>query len=160
MFTILRPNETFHGHNKNRKFKNDLDDFPLVTSFLLFLFVFLLQYDDGDNIAAQKRGTIHRNLNERGASQIALDKKALRRALITAREERDGVIMRQTRRVGREVSSESYKRMVSRFDEVFNADLADFMIQLNSHTATGVMANLGIRLDYNGYVTASIAMNR
>ena len=118
-----------------------------------------MQYDDGENIAAQKRVAIQRNLNERDASQKA-DKKALRRAILSTREERNALLQRQTRRVGREVSSESYRRMVSRFEEVFNADLSDFMIQLNSHTATGVMANLGIRLDYNGFVTASIAMNR
>jgi hypothetical protein len=102
---------------------------------------------------------IQRNLNERSASH-AVDKKALRRAILSTREEREALRMRQTRRVGREVASESYQKMVSRFDEVFSADLADFMIQLNSHTATGVMANLGIRLDYNGYVTSSIAMKR
>jgi hypothetical protein len=48
--------------------------------------------------------------------------------------------------------------MVQRFDDVFNQDLADFMVQLNSHTASGLVANLGIRLDYNGYVTSSMAM--
>lgn len=88
-----------------------------------------------------------------------MDKKRLGRALSSLMEERQTVHERQTRRVGREVASVSYKRMVERFDEVFNADLADFMIQLNSHTATGIVANLGIRLDYNGYVTSTIAMN-
>jgi hypothetical protein len=88
-----------------------------------------------------------------------MDKKRLSRALASMKEEREAVHHRQTRRVGREVASESYKRMIQRFDEVFNADLADFMMQLNSHTASGIVANLGIRLDYNGYVTSSIAMN-
>lgn len=46
--------------------------------------------------------------------------------------------------------------MVQRFDEVFTADLFDVMMQLNSHTASGLVANLGVRLDYNGFVTASI----
>lgn len=66
---------------------------------------------------------------------------------------------RQTRRVGREVCGESYKRMVHRFEEVFTADLAVFMMQLNTHTASGTVANLGMRLDWNGFVTASIASN-
>ena len=83
--------------------------------------------------------------------------KALHKSLNKLKQEQVNYQHRQTRKVGREVSSDSYKRMVSRFDEVFNADLADFMMQLNSHTASGLVANLGIRLDYNGYVTSTIA---
>ena len=89
-----------------------------------------------------------------------MDKKRLVRAFESRREEREAVHKRQTRRVGREVISESFKRMIQRFDEVFNADLADFMAQLNAYTASGIVATLGIRLDYNGYVTSSIAVNK
>lgn len=80
----------------------------------------------------------------------------MRRAIKSTMKERGALNQRQTRRVGREIISESYKRMVQRFDEVFSADLKDFMMHLNSHTASGLVANLGIRLDYNGYVTASL----
>ena len=98
---------------------------------------------------------MQRNLNDRGASRLAMDKKALRRSLASSREEREEHMNRQTRRVGREVSSESYMRMVARFEEVFIADLSDFMTLLNRHTATGTMANLGSRLsDYNGCLAA------
>jgi hypothetical protein len=97
---------------------------------------------------------VQRNLNERVASQsIAKDKKKLRRSLLLVKEERDILQQRQTRRVGREICSESYKRMICRFEEVFSADLSAFMMQLNSHTSSGIVANLGIRLDWNGYVT-------
>ena len=64
---------------------------------------------------------------------------------------------RQTRRVGREVCGDSYKKMVARFEEVFTDDLARFMKQLNKHTASGMVANLGIRLDWNGFVSGSIS---
>jgi hypothetical protein len=115
-----------------------------------------LQHDDNVNIAIEKRRAVQRSLNDRGATKAAVDKKALRRALVHSREEREAHVQRQTRRVAREVSSESYRMMVSRFDEVFISDLSDFMLQLNSHTATGTMANLGMRLsDYNGYILAS-----
>lgn len=87
---------------------------------------------------------------------MSKDKKALRQALVSSRDEREILVQRQTRRVGREVSSESYKRMIARFDEVFSADLADFMMLLNSHTTAGLVANLGVRLDYNGYITSSM----
>lgn len=86
-----------------------------------------------------------------------MDKRALRRALVSTKEERHTIYNRQTRRVGREVSSESYQRMIQRFDAVFNEDLADFITQLNSHATSGIVANLAIRLDYNGFVTASMA---
>ena len=118
-----------------------------------------LQHDESKNLAAERRGAIQRSLNERGTSQFARGKRNLHRNLVSLKEERANSLYRQTRKVGREVSSDSYKRMVSRFDQVFNADLADFMMQLNSHTATGLVANLGIRLDYNGYVTSAIATN-
>ena len=101
---------------------------------------------------------MQRNLNDRGSSRPAVDKKALRRSLASSREERESHLNRQTRRVGREVSSESYMRMVARFEEVFIADLSDFMSLLNSHTATGTMANLGSRLsDYNGSLAAPMS---
>lgn len=117
-----------------------------------------MQYDDSINLAAEKRGAVQRNLNERGSlPAAALDKKKLRRALESVKEERLMLHHRQTRRVGREVCSESYKKMVHRFEEVFSADLAVFMMQLNTHTASGMVANLGIRLDWNGFITASIA---
>lgn len=97
---------------------------------------------------------MQRNLNERATSQSnSRDKKKLRRSLLLVKEERDILLQRQTRRVGREICSESYKRMISRFEEVFSADLSVFMMQLNSHTSSGIVANLGIRLDWNGFVS-------
>jgi len=116
-----------------------------------------LQHDDSLSLAAEKRGAIQRNLNERGPTAGQLDKRALRQAFSATREERQMILNRQTRRVGREVYSESYQRMVQRFDEVFNQDLANFMTELNLHASSSVVANLGIRLDYNGYVSGTMA---
>jgi tRNA U34 5-carboxymethylaminomethyl modifying enzyme MnmG/GidA len=116
----------------------------------------LFQYDDSLNLAAEKRGVVQRNLNERGPSQVQADKRALRLSLSATREERQSIQNRQTRRVGREISSDSYQRMVRRFDEVFSQELASFMNELNTHSSSGVVANLGIRLDYNGYVTGTM----
>ena len=117
-------------------------------------------YDDSFHLAAEKRGAVQRNLNQRvfSKSSTAPDKKKLRRALMSVKEERDILHQRQTRRVGREICSESYKRMIRRFEEVFSADLSAFMIQLNSHTSSGIVANLGIRLDWNSFLSNSIAI--
>jgi len=116
-------------------------------------------HDDSFNVAVEKRDAVQRNLNERLSSQpMARDKNKLRGALMSVKEERDILLQRQTRRVGREICGESYKRMIHRFEEVFSADLSAFMIQLNSHTFSGIVANLGIRLDWNGFVTNSMAL--
>lgn len=98
---------------------------------------------------------MQRNLNERVSSHSpSRDQKRLRKTLLLVKEERDILLQRQTRRVGREICSESYKRMIGRFDEVFSADLTSFMRQLNGHTSSaGIVTNLGIRLDWNGYIT-------
>lgn len=116
-----------------------------------------LQYDDSINLAAEKRGVVQRNLNERGTTQNAMDRPALRRAMASTKEERKTMNNRQTRRVGREVNSESYQRMINRFNEVFDQDLTDFMVQLNANTTSGIVANLGIRLDYNGFLSSTIS---
>ena len=102
---------------------------------------------------------MQRNLNERIPSHSpSRDQKRLRKSLNLVKEERDILLQRQTRRVGREICSESYKRMISRFDEVFSADLAAFMRQLNGHVSSGgIVTNLGIRLDWNGYVTKKMS---
>ena len=134
---------------------SQVDMRPRIFVSLTLLFDVFLQHDDGDRNAAEKRVAVQRNLNERSAGR-PVNKEALRKTLVANKEKREGQIIHQTQRVGREIASDSYKRMVTRFDEVFNADLADFMVHLNSHTATGIMANLGIRLDYNGYITSSI----
>lgn len=102
---------------------------------------------------------MQRNLNERITSKpIARDKKKVRRSLLLVKEERDILLQRQTRRVGREICSESYKRMIGRFEEVFSADLSVFMRQLNNHTSSGIVTNLGMRLDWNGFVTNKMSI--
>jgi len=116
-------------------------------------------HNDSFNIAVEKRDAVQRNLNERLTSQpMARDRNKMRRSLMSVKEERDILLQRQTRRVGREICGESYKKMIQRFEEVFNADLSAFMIELNSHTSSGIVANLGIRLDWNGYVTSTMAL--
>ena len=121
----------------------------------VFLILGLPRYDDSINLAAEKRGAAQRVLHQRSFSANAVEKK-VRKAIKTTIKEREALNERQTKKVGREIISESYKKMVHRFDEVFSADLVDFMMQLNAHTTSGLVAHLGIRLDYNGYITASL----
>lgn len=92
-----------------------------------------------------------------------MDKKVLREAMNSFKQDRQHRLKKQRRRVGRELSSESYRKMVVRFDEVFSAYLAEFMTQLNSG-GTGTLyhahkTNLCIRLDYNGFLSSSIVVD-
>ena len=123
----------------------------VAVNLLFFLcqtfFLNYAQYDDSINLAAEKRGAVQRILNDRRfAHSSAPDKKKLRRALMSLKEERDILQQRQTRRVGREICSDSYKRMIRRFEEVFNTDLLAFMALLDTHTS----------FDWNGFLSANI----
>uniref|UniRef100_A0A7R9ZK22 Gamma tubulin complex component C-terminal domain-containing protein n=2 Tax=Craspedostauros australis TaxID=1486917 RepID=A0A7R9ZK22_9STRA len=106
------------------------------------------------DLAAERQTAVQANLN---VGVVSKDKRSLHQSLTRLREETVSLTLRQSYRVDREVSSPAYQQMIHQFGEVFTTDLADFMTHLNSHTATGVMANLGVRLDYNGFVAASIA---
>jgi hypothetical protein len=120
-----------------------------------------MQHDESTHIAAERRNAIQRSLNDRGgAGRGPVDKKDLREAIHAFKQERHARVKKQKRRVGRELSSESYRRMVARFEEVFSAYLSEFMLQLNSD-AGGAMygshkSNLCIRLDFNRFLSSSI----
>jgi len=86
-------------------------------------------------------------------------KKKVREAIEAEKEERRRRKQKQIDRLNHELNTESYKRMISRFEQVFNLNLSEFMSQLMSdsdgryHTH---LANLCTRLDFNGYLTSSI----
>lgn len=82
--------------------------------------------------------------------------------MVTQNEERSLRMHKQAARVERELANESYKRMISRFDEVFTENLATFMKQLLSASTEehhSQKANLCIRLDYNGFVTKEMGLH-
>jgi len=102
-------------------------------------------------------------LNERGGAGASkpVDKKVLRENIQSFRQDRQTRLRKQKKRVGRELKSESYQKMVQRFDEVFSAYLSEFMSQLNSDTGRVFnthKSNLCIRLDYNGFLSSSIVV--
>jgi hypothetical protein len=105
-------------------------------------------------MANQKRSKVQQNLHN--PNKPAPSHKVLRRILAAEREEREAYVERQASRVERELSNDSYKRMVSRYSEVFDSNLAEFLQTLHSEMDGKYhahMANLCVRLDYNGYVT-------
>lgn len=115
--------------------------------------------DDRHHLANEKQRTVRRNLNDRGAHQ-SLTLEALQQHLRAERLERQQRVQKQTIRVNRELSNESYQRMITRFDEVFSSNLCDFMLQLkySDDLNHAHKVNLCIRLDYNGYVTNALGL--
>ena len=62
-------------------------------------------------------------------------------------------------RIQRELCTETYRHMITRFDEVFSAHLAEFMKNLNSDYGqknNAHLTNLSMQLDYNGFLTSDI----
>jgi gamma-tubulin complex component 2 len=118
--------------------------------------------DDRRALAKEKRSQFHRALNERHApGRSSLSRAAVEKILIDDIAERKTRVRKQTARVTRELSSESYRMMVSRFDEVFTDHLREFMLQLKY--ADGLFhshkVNLCTRLDYNGFVSKALGLS-
>jgi gamma-tubulin complex component 2 len=117
--------------------------------------------NDRDSVADEKQKVAQRNLNDRrGSMRLSVDRKVLEKSMLSSRLERKKRIHRQTGRVEREISGESYPRMISRYDQVFSDDLREFMAQLthSDDLYHSQKVNLCIRLDYNGYVTRAMGL--
>jgi hypothetical protein len=95
------------------------------------------------------------------SGRTAASEKKLRAMVAMSQEKRVNRIKKQAERIERELNKDSYKRMIVRFNEVFNSNLGEFMTQLMSdadgryHTH---LSNLCTRLDYNGFVTQSMGL--
>lgn len=127
----------------------------LTAPFCIFSFT-IDQLKDKNSHATEKRQAQQRTLN---SPEYSAEKNLLRKNMIFARDERRKRLEKQTARVERELTNESYKRMISRFDEVFNQNLGEFMMQLkNGDQLHSNGDNLFFRLDYNGYVTRSMGL--
>lgn len=117
--------------------------------------------EERNTVAVDMQKEVRHNLISRGVERSATAKQRyVQLRLQSDREARAKRVQRQSARVEREVSGEPYRRMLSRFEEVFTKNLRDFMVQLNSsndllHTHK---TNLCIRLDYNGYITNSLGL--
>ncbi len=138
----------------------------LMTTCLLFsdqmkLFMEATKIDEEQSsIATEARQKRTRNMYETAGPHMNEKKeKKIREALMALGQQRKARKQKQIVMLQRELSTESYKNMISRFEQVFNSNLSEFMTQLmkdsegryHSH-----LSNLCVRLDYNGYVTRSM----
>jgi gamma-tubulin complex component 2 len=117
--------------------------------------------DDRTNIAIETQKMVQRTLNERGVSTSRPSTKILQENMRKAREDQLQRVQRQVARIEREVASESFQRMITRFEEVFSENMRDFMVQLTRSDDDLLQihkVNLCIRLDYNGFVTSSLGL--
>jgi gamma-tubulin complex component 2 len=148
----------------------------LMTTCLLFSDQMKLFMDstgillEQDRVATESRQKRNRRLIERSGEIFQYDgsvmavnekrEKKIRDKILAAQEHRQIQKQKQTERLKRELNTESYKRMILRFEQVFNLNLSDFMKQLRqSESSTQYhthLANLCMRLDYNGYVTKTM----
>jgi len=85
--------------------------------------------------------------------------KRMNERIAAEKEQKRMQKQKQIDKLERELNSDSYRKMILRFEQVFNSNLSEFMTQLmsdsNSHAHTH-LANLCVRLDYNGFVTRSM----
>ena len=125
----------------------------LMTTCLLFsdqmnLFVETTQInEERDRIAKEERHKRQQNIT------IVSKRSRLRKTAKAEAAARKARWEAHTDLLERELNTESYKRMISRFSQVFNNNLTDFMTQLRD---TSDCANLLSRLDFNGFVSSSL----
>lgn len=75
------------------------------------------------------------------------------------RADRERRTMKCADRIQDELSTERYRHMITRFDEVFSAHLAEFLRNLNSdfgQKSNAHLTNLFLKLDYNGYCSETL----
>ena len=83
----------------------------------------------------------------------------IRKEIESAQQQRQSRKQSQIDRLQRELNTESYRRMINRFEQVFHSNLSEFVSQLKSDSDGRYhshLENLCIRLDYNGYVSRSM----
>ena len=127
----------------------------LMTTCLLFsdqmkLFFETTQInEERDRIAMEERHKRQQNIT------IVSKRSRLRKTAKAEAASRKARWLEHAKRLEQELNTESYKRMISRFGQVFNNNLTDFMTQLRD---TGDCSNLLARLDYNGFVSSSLRL--
>jgi len=102
----------------------------------------------------------HKQLLQPLKSDVSKKKKKKEADLLESQTKRKQRNQDQIDRLRRELTTESYKKMIKRFEQVFNSNLTEFMTLLaknsdghyNSH-----LFNLCIQLDYNGHLSSCCA---
>lgn len=118
--------------------------------------------EEQQELANEKQNQVQRSLNNRGLAPTRVSMENLQDKMKKDRNERHERINKRTARIEREISNESYQRMINRFDEVFSDHLRSFMTQLTRsdelfHTHK---VNLCIQLDYNGFIAQNFDLSR
>ena len=141
----------------------------LMTTCLLFtdqmkLFMEATKIDEEQNsIAAEARQKRTRHMYETAGILTDKKEKRIREALMAMNQQRKARKQRQIEMLRRELKTDQYQTMISKFEQVFNSNLSEFMSQLMTdsegryHTH---LQNLCTRLDYNGYVTRTMGSRR
>ena len=137
----------------------------LMTTCLLFsdqmkLFMEATKIDEEQSsIATEARQKRTRHMYETAGILNDRKEKKIRETLMAMNQQRKLRKQKQIDMLRRELQTESYQNMISRFEQVFNSNLSEFMVQLMADSEGRYhnhLSNLCIRLDYNGFVTRSM----
>lgn len=78
----------------------------------------------------------------------------MKEAITNHTELRNKRVKKRVALVERELTNESYKRMIRRYEDVFDTSLGDFMNKLREDSRFhSHLSNLCIRLDFNGFIS-------
>jgi len=120
---------------------------------------FDLQEVEQNKIATESRQKRNRRMFDSIDSTSVKREKMVKEKFAALKEQKRIQKQKQVDKLERELNTDSYRRMISRFEQVFNSNLSEFMTQLMSDSngsAHTHLQNLCVRLDYNGYVTRSM----
>jgi len=96
-----------------------------------------------------RRGGTQFGSTEEEVEALALQTKAKQSALDRAR--RKALLAVQTDFIKRESRQETFERYLTLFQDRFDKEVSEFLDKLWNVTAHPQLANLCVRLDYNGY---------
>ena len=108
----------------------------LMTTCLLFsdqmkLFMEATKIDEEQStIATEARQKRTRHMYETAGTLNERKEKKIREALVALSKQRKARKQKQIDMLRRELKTESYQNMISRFEQVFNSNLSEFMTQL------------------------------
>lgn len=118
--------------------------------------------EDRHTLAKEKRKRTQRSRNDRaGSRRSSQSRNTVAKILMEDIAQRQDRVKQQIGRVGRETSSESYRQMIVRFDEVFSHQFCDFLLQLKYTEGFYQTSNASLctRLDYNGRISKALGLS-
>jgi len=121
------------------------------------LSLFIRKFEELNKTALEERHKRdHKQLLQPLKPDASKKKKIKADLLLESQNKRKKRNQEQIDRLRRELSTESYKKMIKRFEQVFHSNLTEFMTLLSSNSDghyNSHLFNLCIQLDYNRHLS-------